>query len=64
MAYHILRIILTFMRIPLVYGSSAHLDNVLYHKNVPMIIQSLGSNGFLSLIYRLIAPSITLAHTE
>ena len=55
MAYHILRRILTFMRIPLVYGSSAHLDNVLYHKNVPMIIQSLGSNGFLSLIYRLIA---------
>ena len=27
-----------------------------------MIIQSLGSNGYLSLIYSLIAHSITLAH--
>ena len=52
------------MRIPLVYGSSASLDNIIlvvYHKNVPMIIQSLGSNGYLSLIYSLIAHSITLA---
>ena len=64
MAYHILRRILTFMRIPLVYGSSAPLDNMLYHENVPMIIQSLGSNGFLSLIYSLLAHSITLAHSE
>ena len=60
MAYHILRRILTFMRIPLVYGSSAPLDNILYHKNVPMIMQSLGSNGYLPSIYSLIAHSITL----
>ena len=60
MAYHILRRILTFMRIPLVYGSSAPLDNILYHKNVPMIIQRLGSNGYLSLIY---SPNSTLHHT-
>ena len=61
MAYHILRIVLTLMRIPLVCGSSAPLDNNLFHKNVPMIIQSLGSNGHLSLIYSLIliAHSIT-----
>ena len=58
MAYHILRRILTFTRIPLVYGSSAPLDNILYHENVPMIIQNLGSNGYLSLIYSLIAHSI------
>ena len=50
------------MRIPLVYGSSAPLDNILYHKNVPMIIQSLGSNGCLSLIYSLIVHSITFAY--
>ena len=61
MVYLILRIILTFMRIPLVYGSSAPLDNILYHKNVPMIIQSLGSDGYLSLTYSLIAHSITLS---
>ena len=48
MAYHILMRIITFMRIPLVYGSSAPLDDLLYHKNVPMIIRSLGSNGYLS----------------
>ena len=59
MAYHILRRFLTFMRIPLVYGSSAPLDNILYHENVPMIIQSLCSNGYLSSIYRTIAHSIT-----
>ena len=66
MAYHVLRRIITFMRIPLVvHGLSAPLvDNILYHKNVPMIIQSLGSTGFLSLIYSLIAHSITLAHPE
>ena len=29
-----------------------------------MFIQSLGSNGFLSLIYSVIANSITLAHPE
>ena len=50
MAYHILGRILTFLRIPLVYGSSAPLDNILYHKNVPMIIESLGSNGYLPLM--------------
>ena len=62
MAYHILRIFLTLMRIPLVYGSSAPLGNFLlvYHKNVPMIIQSLGSNGYPSLIYSLIVHSITI----
>ena len=59
MAYHILRRILTFMRMPLVYGSSAPLDNILYHNNVPMIIRSFGSNDYLSLIYSLIAHSIT-----
>ena len=64
MAYHILGRILTFLRIPPVYGSSAPLDNILYHKNVPMIMQSLGSNGYLSFIYSLIAHSITLAHPE
>ena len=61
MAYHILRRIITFMRAPLVYGSSAPLDIILYHKNVPMIIQSLGSNGYLSLIYSLIAHPVTPA---
>ena len=60
MAYHMLRIIIPFMRIPLVYGSSAPLDNILYHKNVPVIMQSLGSIGYLPLIHRLIAHSITL----
>ena len=64
MAYHILRITLTFMIIPVVYGSSEPLGNILYHKNVPMIMQSLGSNGYLSLIYSLIAHSITVAHPE
>ena len=48
MAYHILRRIITFMRIPLVYGLSVPLQDILYRKNVPMIIQSLGSNGYLS----------------
>ena len=50
------------MRIPLVCGSSSPLDNILlqvYHKNVPMIIQSLGSNDYLSLIY---SPNSTLHH--
>ena len=51
MAYHILRRILTFMRIPLVHESSAPSDNIQYNKNVPMVIQILGSNGYLSLIY-------------
>ena len=60
MAYHILGRILTFLRIPLVYGSSAPLDNILYHKDAPMIIQSLGSSGYLSLIYSLITHSITI----
>ena len=64
MAYHILRRIVTFMRIPVVYGSSTPLDNILYHKNVPMIKQSLGSNGYLSLIYSLIAHSITLVYKQ
>ena len=59
MAYHILIRILTFMRIPLVCRSSAQLDNILYHKNVPMSIQSLCSNGYLSLISRLIPHSNT-----
>ena len=59
MAYHIPRRILTFMRIHLVYGSSAPLDDILYHENVPMIIQSVGSYGYLSLIYSLIGHSIT-----
>ena len=60
MAYHTLRRDLTFMRILLVNRSSAPLDKVLYnHNNVPMIIQSLGFNGYLSLIYSLIAHSIT-----
>ena len=40
------------------------MDYILYHENVPMIIQGLGSIGYLSLIYSLIAQSITLAHTE
>ena len=56
MAYHILRRIVTFMRIPLVYGSSVPLDNILYHKNVPMIIQIIGCNGYISLTYSLVAP--------
>ena len=64
MGYYILRKILTFKKIRKIYGFSAPLDNILYHKNVPMIIQSLGSNGYLSLIYSLIAHSITLAHPE
>ena len=64
MVYHILGRIITLMRIVLVYGSSVPLDNILYHENVPMIMQSLGSNGYLSLIYSLIAHSITLAHPE
>ena len=38
------------MRISLIYGLSAPIENMLYHKNVPMIIQSVGSNGYLSLI--------------
>ena len=52
------------MRIPLVFGSSAPLEIILCHKNVLMIIQSLGFNGYLSLIYSLIPHSITLAHPE
>ena len=63
MTHHILRRIITFVRIPLVYGSSAPFDNILYHKNAPMIIQNLGSSGYLSLIYSLIAPSITYPYT-
>ena len=35
------------------------LENILHHKNVPMIIQSLGSNGYLSLIC---SPTSTLHH--
>ena len=35
------------------------LRNVLYHKNVLMIIQNLGSHDYLSLIYSLIAHSTT-----
>ena len=62
MVYHILRRILTFMRIALIYGLSAPLEDILYHKNVPMTIQSVGSNGYLSLTYSIIAHSITLAH--
>ena len=60
MAYHILRKFLTFMRIALVYGSSVPLHNILY-QNIPMTIQSLGSNGCQYLIYwySLIAHSIT-----
>ena len=64
MGYHILRIILTSMRIPLVYGLSAPLENIVSHENVPVIIQNLGSNGYLSLIYSLTAHFITLAHPE
>ena len=40
------------------------LRNILYHKNVPMIMQSLGSTGNLSFFYSLIAHSVTLAHPE
>ena len=40
------------------------LRNVLYHKNVPMIIQNLGNMGCLSLFYSPIAHFITLAHSE
>ena len=63
LAHHILRRILTFMRIPEIYGLSAPLENILYHKNVSMIVQGLGSNGYLSLIYSLIAHSITSTQT-
>ena len=64
MAYHILRKCIPSMRVTLVYGSSAPLDNILYHENFPIIIQSLDSNCYLSLIYSLIAHSITLAHPK
>ena len=40
------------------------LENSMYHKNVLMIIQSLGFTGYPSLSYGLIAHSTTLAHPE
>ena len=59
MTYDILKGTFTFMIIPQIYGSSTSLDDILHHKNVPMIRQSLGSNCYLSLIYSLTAHSIT-----
>ena len=35
------------------------LSNILYRKNIPTVIQSLGSTGDLPLFYSLIAHSIT-----
>ena len=57
MGYH------TLTSIPQIYGLSVPLANILpvYHKNVPMIIQSLGSYGHVSSIYSLLAHS-TSAH--
>ena len=49
----------TLRSIPQIYELSALLENILYHKNVHVMIQSLGSNGYLSLVYSQIAHSIT-----
>lgn len=35
------------------------IKNILYHKNIPSIIQSLGSTDYVSLFYSPIAGSIT-----
>ena len=40
------------------------LKNILYHKNISMIMQSVGSTGYPSLFYSPIAHSITLVHPE
>ena len=40
------------------------LRNILCHKNVPMIIQSIDSTGYLSLVHSPLAHSIKLPHPE
>ena len=40
------------------------LRNVLYHKDIPMITQSLGSTGYLNLFYSPIAQFITFPRSS